>query len=146
MAAKRLGTKGAVYQRKVTVKVMKKDQPAKHDRLVEVVGAIRELKAERAEKTSEYSKQIKELDKEEKALLDTISNGEEDIELDVYDQPDYQRGEMTVRAASAGHGFKKGDELKEFARPLNGDERDMDLDFGGEDEEEGDEEEEEDED
>src|SRR5690606_10655026 len=103
----------------------KKDQAKKHDRLAEVDREILNVSAEKADANGDFNKQLKELRKEQKAILDTLDTGKETIEVDCYEEVDEQRLEMLTKRAD------NDQILPEFTRPLTAEERQMTIDGGG---------------
>jgi hypothetical protein len=110
-------------KKQITQKVTKKDQAAKHDRLVEVDRELLQVASEKAESNSDFNGQLKSLRKEQKALLDVIDSGEETLDVDCYEVPDEARMEMTYRRVD------NDVELPEFTRPFTADERQMNFDY-----------------
>jgi len=103
------------------VKVASKDRQEKTDHLAVVDRKILEVQACKAADVSDYNQKLKDLRAEQKALLDTIESGIQHVKVEIYEKLNEQLGQVeTIRVSD-------GKVLPEFTRPLNKEERQLDI-------------------
>jgi hypothetical protein len=118
--------KGRTFKKEIIVDLPKENQQDKHERLAEVDRAILESAAAKAAANGEFNAELKELRKEQKTILDTLTTGKETIEVDCYEEIDERRLEILTRRVDTN------DVLHEFTRPMTAEERQVCLPTGGE--------------
>jgi len=105
------------YTKEIIQDVPETGQPEKHRRLAEVDREILEVQSEKSATNVDFNKQLKDLRKEQKDLLDTLDTGKETIPIEVYDEVDEDRLEVVTKRAD-------NDEiLPELTRPMTPEER-----------------------
>jgi hypothetical protein len=104
---------------KLRVEVSSEVQTEKKDKLVLIDNEIDEIQAEKSEASSDFNRRLKDARKFRKDLLETIKTGIEEVEIECYKEPDYQRNEMLTRRAD-------NDEiLEEYSVPLTAADRQL---------------------
>lgn len=106
------------FMREITQAVSKKDQSG---RLAEIDREILDVTAEKTEANADFNKQLKELRKDQRAILDSIETGELRAEVEVYEEFDEERLEVLTKRADDDQ------VIPELTRPMSPEERQMSL-------------------
>lgn len=107
------------YTRQITQEVA--DSTGKLEELAEVCREIDRVKAEKAAKNAEFNKEVKDLNTQRLTILDTVDSGTEKVDVEVYNEPDWDRHEVVTKR-------KDNDQpIPELTRPMTASERQMSL-------------------
>lgn len=84
--------------KKIKIDLTAEQVAAKKDQLVDAVGQLADVEAEKALAMQDFNKALKDARKSQRALLSAIRTGQEEIEVQVFERRDERRHEMhTVR-------------------------------------------------
>jgi predicted phage-related endonuclease len=112
---------GEKFVKTIQVKVGAKGQEAKKDELVGVDREINRVEGEKAAEMNEFNSQLKGLRKQRNQLLDTIENGIEEQEIEVFERLNDKLQQVeTIRVDT-------GKVMPEFTRALTAEERQLDI-------------------